>query len=180
MRRIISRIAAVVSACLLMLGIVVAGPGSAQATVTPPPDVDWAELYLPMFNPTGCLDVPSGSKSSGTALQIFHCHGYAANGAPQRWSFSPMFTGGYEIWNPNTLLCITPTGSGSRVEERFCGAFAGQDWNLVDDPRAPGARFQLVNVTFPNMCLVAGSASNNATVRMTTCSQANNDMWALG
>lgn len=47
----------------------------------------WAELYPPYFNSgaSKCLDAPGGTTSTGTTLQVSHCHGYASNGPPQRW-----------------------------------------------------------------------------------------------
>jgi Ricin-type beta-trefoil lectin domain len=179
--RTMHRVAVLLSACGLALALVMAGSGAAQAAVTPPSSPGWAEFFLPLLAGSNCLDVPGGSNTPGAPLQIFHCHGYASDGAPQRWQSQLLPGGGYEIFNQVTDLCITPTGasSGSRIVQQPCGTFPGQGWNLVDDPRAPNDLFQLVNTTYANMCLY-GSAGNHGVVDMGFCSAASQDVWELG
>ena len=47
----------------------------------------WHEIFLPFGNAM-CVDVAGGSAAADARLQLSRCHGYASNGASQRWSFS--------------------------------------------------------------------------------------------
>lgn len=84
--------------CTLLAAVVLAVSGStiiaapahaAFAGYITPPTSGWAEIFPPYITPTAhvCLDVPGGTSQEWAELQLYHCHGYAANGAPQRWSF---------------------------------------------------------------------------------------------
>ena len=83
--------------------------GAAQASTPGVPDPSWNEIFVPFDNGLGntmCVDVPGGSTSPGALLQLYHCHGYASDGGPQRWQFINMgpwyFVG--EIYQTK-LLC---------------------------------------------------------------------------
>jgi hypothetical protein len=100
---------------MLAAGLSFGLTGVAQAASDPTiPSTTWNEIVAPLDNlhsNTMCVDVPSGSRSVGAALQVFHCHGYGSDGAPQRWHFN--FVGSvlngdrvYQIWNTNSGLCI--------------------------------------------------------------------------
>ena len=75
---------------MLAVGLVTTTAATAHADVTVDPNI-YYEIFPRYFNPTKpkCLDVPSGSSSLGLRLQVFHCHGFASNGAPQLWKFVP-------------------------------------------------------------------------------------------
>src|SRR5581483_3097295 len=114
------RLAGVLATVALAAGMTLAGTGTARADIIPPV-AQWAEIYSPYLNGQGfsvCFDDPSGSTASGTVLQLFHCHGYASNGAPQRWVFiQPEDSNGnliyddghpiYEIYSSAGGLCLT-------------------------------------------------------------------------
>ena len=72
----------------------------------------WHEIFLPFGNAM-CVDVAGGSTAADARLQLSRCHGYASNGAPQRWSFS----GGrfHQMSNTNSGLCIGFPGGGPPV-----------------------------------------------------------------
>jgi hypothetical protein len=177
------------SAGLLAVGIILGTGGAAQAT-TPPSGGDWAELYNPLLPLVDnkfhvCLDVPGGSTSVGTFLQMFHCHGYASNGAPQRWQFTHLSDGSYWIWNQSNLLCVTAVGPLSsdhtaRIRQFPCGSSDGQAWWFVDFQ--PDQSFQLQNTsgTFANMCLAAKANSNNSAMIAKTCNLDAFQIWGLG
>src|ERR1043165_2578384 len=79
--------ASMVGAAALAGGLTVAMTGTARAEVIPPTDT-WAEIYTPYTNAHPvCLDDPNGTSTAGTPQQVFHCHGYGSDGAPQRWDF---------------------------------------------------------------------------------------------
>src|SRR5437763_10278057 len=84
-------------ASLLLGGVFAAGlsigmTGAAQASTDPTvPSTTWNEIVAPFDNAranTMCVDVPGGSMSAGTGIQLFHCHGYGSDGGPQRWHFN--------------------------------------------------------------------------------------------
>src|SRR5438105_1007881 len=107
----IRRIASLTSMVVLAAGLIVGTGGTAQAVVTPPSGGGWAELYNPLLPLVDnshhvCLDVPNGT-TSPKALQRYHCHGYASNGAPQRWVFVHLSNDSYWIYNQSNLLCVT-------------------------------------------------------------------------
>jgi len=100
------RLAVLLSAGALAVGISAASAGIAHAVT---PDPNWNELVSSWAHAgnTMCVDDPSHSTTFNTRLQLFHCHGYASNGAPQRWFFNPTFTedgtAAYVIYLANTL-----------------------------------------------------------------------------
>jgi hypothetical protein len=111
-----TRLAGVLAAIALAAGVTLAGTGIARADVLPPSG--WSEIYSPNLHAQGltlCFDDPAGSTASGTQVQLYHCHGYAANGAPQRWVFiqpedkagNPVNAGGHPstrstTWRPGS------------------------------------------------------------------------------
>jgi hypothetical protein len=185
----IRRLASLLSAGALAVGLIIGTGGAAQAT-TPPSGGDWAELYLPFLPLINnsyrvCFDVPGGSTSTGTSLQMFHCHGYASNGAPQRWQFVHLSDDSYWIYNQSNLLCVTAFGPLSsahtaRIKQAPCGSFDGQAWYFIDFQ--PDASFQLLNSspTFANMCLAANANANNSAVLAKPCNLDAFQIWALG
>ena len=92
-----------------------AARAAAPAVSADPPDPFTAyEVFPPYIDPTAlkCLDVPSASTKPGVALQLYSCHGYASNGANQRWYFNYAGTynglPAYQIQNLNSHLCLEP------------------------------------------------------------------------
>ena len=132
MRRM-PRLSAVLATAGLVTFLSVGVTASARADVVPQPP--WSEIFPPLTDNLACLDDPSGSATSGTALQLFHCHGYASNGGPQRWLFNvwgaPNF---YHINSHNLCLGGDPNHGltpGERAELVTCkGLFGGPIWTL--------------------------------------------------
>ncbi len=131
-----SKIAGVLSVLALAGGLTIAAPGIARADVVPQPP--WSEIFPTLTDQLACLDDPSGSATPNTHVQLFHCHGYATNGGPQRWLFmlwgtlSPGNTA-YRIVSHN--LCLGPDQSGplvpgDRVTLITCNNFGGPIWTL--------------------------------------------------
>jgi hypothetical protein len=128
--------ACMVAAGALAGGLTVAMTGSARAEVIPPTDT-WAEIYTPYTNAHPvCLDDPNGTSAVGTPLQVFHCHGYGSDGAPQRWDFNPLAFYGQSVYNIfKAGRCISvdsPTSplGGARVRLETCGIL-GEPWHLI-------------------------------------------------
>lgn len=132
------RIALLLSAGTLAVGLSAASAGIAHA-VTPTPSSNWNELVSSWANSgnTMCVDDPGHSTIFNTQLQLFHCHGYASNGAPQRWFFNPTFTedgtAAYIIYLANTL-----STDGNDPNDVMCIHY----WNNV---RVDGQRMALGN-----------------------------------
>jgi hypothetical protein len=132
---------------------------------------DENEIVAPFDNAHGnplCADVPGGAKSTGLALQLFHCHGYGSDGGPQRWH---LLNGNGNAWpgvgplylikNLDSRMCITLTSgaSGARVVQEPCGQ--ATFWVLhVQNANGTDPLFELIaNGTSP--CLAAGNLSDN-------------------
>jgi hypothetical protein len=130
------RLSAVLAAAGLATFLSVGVTASARADVVPQPP--WSEIFPPLTDNLACLDDPSGSATSGTTLQLFHCHGYASNGGPQRWLFNaggaPNVQNIYHVNSHN--LCLGPDPHhvltpGERAELVTCsGIFGGPLWTL--------------------------------------------------
>jgi hypothetical protein len=192
----IRRIVSALFTVLLASGLVVGFGQAAHADNNPQPG-SWYELYLPYFNPGAfkCLDVPNGSSANGLVLQVFHCHGYASNGAPQRWNLvswgaipdAPRF----EIVNVGTGECLNVTSgaTGTRViQQAGCVTTESEVWVLHTTPNV-GPYFALSNLAFPNECMAASNSSggDHTPVEIADCNYFNqNDptwirqVWSLG
>jgi hypothetical protein len=93
------------AAGLAISAAMIGSAGTARADVVPPPAGVWAEIFNPYLhaqNITLCADDPAGSTANGTWMQLWRCHGYASNGAPQRWEFSPYSVNGFTQRDPIT------------------------------------------------------------------------------
>jgi hypothetical protein len=180
--------ASLLSGAALLVGLIVATPGAAHATVTPPSD-GWAELFLPEEPQVGyslCLDVPGGSSAPGTRLQAFHCHGYDNHGNPQRWLFINVGNGAYQIQNNGNHLCATAMLQASSnprygfVTQQACGAYAGQGWNIIPKPDNPDVTFLLCSYDFYNACLATGPNVTGSVIWQGYQPTFPNEIWELG
>src|SRR5690242_14658970 len=104
MMRIRRMAAALMAAASLAasVSLTTAGPAYADS-----PDPAWNEIYSPVNNL--CVDDPGGARTAGTPLQLFHCHGYSSDGAPQRWHFDDT---GRALAGHGEIYRIMNTGSG--------------------------------------------------------------------
>lgn len=131
--RLMSRMACMVAAGALAGGLTVAMTGAARAEVVPPSGT-WAEIYTPYTNAHPvCLDDPNGTSAVGTPLQVFRCHGYGSDGAPQRWDFY-QFPGQsvYSIQKAGRCAAHDYGGplAGARVKLEECGILS-PSWHLI-------------------------------------------------
>ncbi|GLY92605.1 hypothetical protein Airi02_105330 [Actinoallomurus iriomotensis] len=114
-----------------------------------------------------CLDVPNGSQSDGTYLQIYDCNG----GAGQQWTLNASneltVYGGKCLDVPNNA-----TSPGTRVEIWTCNGGANQQWHLNSDGTVVGVG--------SGLCLdVTGQATANGTaVEIWTCNGQGNQKWS--
>jgi hypothetical protein len=172
-------LAALLFAGGLAVGLAAGLTGTAHAADPTRPARPWNEIFLPFGTGTDtsmCVDVPGGTSAPGAQLQLYHCHGYASDGAPQRWSL--FCTGGtgcasggrfYELSNLGSGLCIGfPDGgvpaNGARLVQESCDQVPA--WQLVPQGREnrDGADPHFVLETSgpggPALCMTAGNLSD--------------------
>jgi Ricin-type beta-trefoil lectin domain len=171
----------------LATGLVTGTAGTAQAAVTVDPDTFY-EIFPRYFNVTQpkCLDVPNGSSSVGLRLQVFHCHGSAANGAPQLWKFVPVGAPLYWIVNKASGRCLEPpSGTGGFVVQDTCSDLTR--WRLI--PASFDTRDMFIGLGLIGSCVGTADNSGNDHTAVTyqTCSntsffsnQVQQQDWALG
>jgi hypothetical protein len=197
--KLTGKLAAGLAAAGLAAGLSLAGTGTARATDFPAPG-QWAEIFNPYLHAQGitlCFDDPGGSTSLGTQVQLYRCHGYASNGAPQRWVFveaddisgNPVREGGnpvYELYNLAAGRCLTVTGTsvgqplimGSCVTSSTSVAM----WELR--PTNPALHdFQLALWLYDDWCIGANDFRDNSPTRLLLfgCSPTDtSQLWNLG
>jgi hypothetical protein len=193
------KLAAALTAAGLAAGLSLAWPGTARATDFPVPG-QWAEIFNPYLHAKGntlCFDDPNGSTSFGTQAQLYRCHGYASNGAPQRWVFvqaedsngNPVTEGGnnvYELYNLAAGRCLAVTGT-SAGQPLIMGSCITSNtsialWELR--PTNPASHdFQLALWLFDNWCIGANDFRDNSPTRLLLfgCSPSDtSQLWNLG
>jgi Ricin-type beta-trefoil lectin domain len=132
------KITGLLAAVTIAGGLAIGTAGTARADVVPP-TTTWAEIYDPYTSAPACLDDPGGSTAINTPLELWHCHGYDSQGAPQRWYFShasPIISppDGFQVGvGNNPIRCLGHDGSnsqlaGNRVMLNQC--FIGPLWDV--------------------------------------------------
>ena len=146
-----SKIAGLLIAGLTMAGMGVA-PGTASAADAIPVPTGFVEIEALTPAPDGhalCLDNENGSTKVGNFQQVFHCHGTAPNGAPQRWEFMLEPDHNYVIENSDGLCLAPDPNTGVRamslMEQQTCGFSLGQQWTTRDSALG-GRATELENV----------------------------------
>jgi hypothetical protein len=168
MSMLIRRMAFLLSAVALAVGLSTAAAGTAQAAVTP--DSTWNEIFAPYLTAqsnTLCVDVPGGSTSPGAALQLFHCHGYASDGAPQRWQFHYIGSDGwplYTIKNVQSGLCMTFTSRNVMTQDT-CNAYAAYVEMRSENRWSGDPNVELAFIDSPvsgqwSLCITAGNSTD--------------------
>lgn len=147
MRRIFS-IARLAAASAMAAGFSIGMAGAAQASVNPVPGGIY-EIFAPYFNPAHpkCLDVPGGSTSDSVQLQVFHCHGFAPDGAPQLFQFRSVGSNLYWVINQSSGKCITVNGTPLAdlgVYQATCSASPSREWQIIPSAIDPNG-FKLAN-----------------------------------
>jgi hypothetical protein len=154
----------------VLAAALVGGVGqAAHADNTVPPPTQWVEIFAPYFNLNAakCLDNPGGSTSMDNPIQVFHCHGYASNGAPQRWQLFNRGDGDnpyYEIRNVASNLCLFARTDLSVVQEPCNEQFGGL-WRVKPTANV-GPNFALASLAFFDGCLATADSSGNDHTRV--------------
>src|SRR5450432_3207376 len=173
-------VGSLLSAGVLAVGLNTVMAGSAQASVTPA--TTWNEIWTPYQTAqsnTLCVDVPGGSTARGLHLQLFHCHGYGSDGAPQRWQFVYVGPDGwpvYNIINVKSGLCMTAAPSG--VTQDLCNS-TFSEWSMRSENLwSTDPNFSLAMLSSGladgtgSTCLAAGNSTdrNGTPLVVTPCS----------
>jgi hypothetical protein len=143
----------------------------------------WYEIYAPLIDHSGyyrCLDVPEASTQPNQAVQTYHCHGYASNGANQRWEFWPNADGSYQIQNVNSQLCLQVAVYGSQpLWQSYCDGTPNEDWKIIS---ANGTQFVLDSVAVNGDCAtISSSSGDSSSIVKQPCNLGNaQQLWQLG
>ena len=119
-----------------------------------------------------CLDVPNGSTTAGTQLDIWTCNG----GSNQIWARTS--GGQLTVYSGSTQLCLdaynNQTTAGTKVETWPCTGGANQQWNVNASGTITGVQ--------SGLCLdvTGASTANGALAELWTCNGQSNQQWTLG
>ncbi|AEY86327.1 arabinofuranosidase [Streptomyces hygroscopicus subsp. jinggangensis 5008] len=148
-------LAAVVSVLAALAAVLVAAPAQAASSG--------------VLRGTGsgrCLDVPNGSQTDGTYLQIYDCW----DGTNQQWTLTD--SNQLTVYG-NKCLDVPghATAAGTRVQIWSCSGGANQQWRVNSDGTVVGVE--------SGLCLdVTGSGTANGTaVELWTCNGGSNQKW---
>jgi len=204
MKRRIRLLAAALATAGLAAGLTTSATGTAFADVTPPSGT-WSEIFNPYLHAQGitlCADDPGGSTRIGQLMQLWRCHGYASNGAPQRWVFLPFVNGNdipirdpstgdilYQILNLAANECLTAGGPAPGQQMALTVCDTAEVWDLRSDNAVSqnGFDFQIALggqvVGSDSTCVSASNFTDNNGTRLVTepCSQYDtSQIWNLG
>jgi hypothetical protein len=198
------KLAGALAAVALAAGLTMAGTGTARADVVPPVGT-WAEIFAPEINANGntmCFD-NSGSSAQFQSLQLWHCHGYASNGLPQRWTFVFALTdfvgrSAYRIGGPlgwclglDVRAPSYAQWQGSNIVQEACSGTVGSQvlWTLQPATQSPDPnnQFEIVSEDAPfgqhPYCVAANTFldTNGNRLIAEPCDPYNSSQWyALG
>ena len=118
-----------------------------------------------------CLDVPNGSTTAGTQLDIWTCNG----GSNQIWTRTS--SGQLTVYSGSTQMCLdaynNQTTAGTKVETWPCTGGANQQWNVNANGTITGVQ--------SGLCLdvTGASTANGALAELWTCNGQSNQQWSL-
>lgn len=110
-----------------------------------------------------CLDVPGGSTTDGTALDLWDCNG----GGNQSWNASD---GQVTVYASKCLTVSDGLKAGSAVEISACAGLPEQKWTVGSDGT-------VASTTDPGLCLTAGGTGDGSAVLVKPCAGADDQRW---
>jgi hypothetical protein len=119
-----------------------------------------------------CLDVPNGTTTAGTQVQIYTCNGLA----PQAWTHNS--SNQLTVTDSGTTDCLDASGNGTTAGTKAiiypCNGQTNQQWTLNSNGTVTGVQ--------SGLCLdvTGASTANNALVELWTCNGGSNQQWTLG
>ena len=164
-----SRVYALVTTLLAVLGVLLAGASAQAAT----------DLQISVLGENSCLD---NATDHPAKLQMWTCTG----GAEQRWIELVNNTTGRAVFENrnNTNLCITaPPGAGSVVMETCNLGDPTQQWGISIQSTPPGEPFAVYKllVSTSGLCLWTDSVRKGTVPSMAGCdgNGSFNERWVL-
>ena len=118
-----------------------------------------------------CLDVPNGSTTAGTQLDIWDCNG----GTDQAWTRTS--ANQLTVYDGAGQMCLDAldnhTTPGTKVETWPCNDGSNQQWNLNSNGTITGVQ--------SGLCLdvTGASTADGALVELWTCNGGTNQKWTL-
>ncbi|WP_331743613.1 RICIN domain-containing protein (plasmid) [Streptomyces sp. NBC_01136] len=138
-RRVRRAFGALLATGALTAGALAATAGTANAA-------GFTVRIIPLTNPFLTVEVLGGGKSLGDTVDVWSGNG----GANQIWTFSPV-SGGYNIINKNSGMCLTTDGvAGHTLYQFACVGNVSQVWSTG---LTPGSLYAY-KITNPNSGLV--------------------------
>ncbi|WP_037568812.1 glycoside hydrolase family 27 protein [Phaeacidiphilus oryzae] len=119
-----------------------------------------------------CLDVPGGSATPGTQVDVWDCNG----GSNQIWTRTS--SGQLTVDLAGSRLCLdaydNQTAPGTKVETWTCNGQTNQQWSVNADGTVTGVQ--------SGLCLdvTGASTADGAGVELWTCNGQTNQQWSLG
>jgi hypothetical protein len=118
-----------------------------------------------------CLDVPNGTTTAGTQVQIYSCNGLS----PQ--AFTHTSSGQLTVTDSGTTDCLDASGQGTTAGTKViiwpCNGQANQQWSLNSNGTVTGGQ--------SGLCLdvTGASTADGALVELWTCNGQTNQQWTL-
>ncbi len=119
-----------------------------------------------------CLDVPGGSTTAGTQVDIWSCNG----GSNQLWTHTS--AGQLTVYSGSSQRCLdaynSQTTPGTKVEIWTCNGQSNQQWNINSNGTITGVQ--------SGLCLdvTGASTANGALAELWTCNGHSNQQWSIG
>jgi len=111
-----------------------------------------------------CIDVPNGSTSNGTRVQLYDCNGQSN----QSWTY----TSGRQLTILGSLcLDAAGSGNGAAIQTYSCNGQSNQQWNVNSNGSITSVQ--------SGRCLDVWSTSNGAQVQLWDCSGQANQRFSL-
>jgi hypothetical protein len=170
MNRRTKRLAGALAGLGLGLGLTLGATGTARADVDP--GTGWNEIYSPYLTAQGitlCADDTNGSTALNNPAQLYHCHGYASNGAPQRWTFTPAVTDANHVPvkdNGHGIYVIGNAGAGHCLVDDPKTTGSPLSWVLIPVGDGPDFQLQAFLTDSAPECAAASNFSGNNNTRL--------------
>ncbi|NUO58570.1 MAG: 1,4-beta-xylanase [Hamadaea sp.] len=111
-----------------------------------------------------CIDVPNSSRTNGTRVQLYDCHGLVN----QQWTY----TAGRQLQVYGTMcLDAAGSGNGAAIQIYSCNGQTNQQWNVNSNGTITGVQ--------SGRCLDVWSTANGAQVQIYDCNGQANQQFHL-
>ncbi|SBT50518.1 endo-1,4-beta-xylanase [Micromonospora auratinigra] len=149
-----------------------AGPGptgtpTASPTgnpTTPPPSTGGASKIVGSQSGR-CIDVPNSSRTNGTRVQLYDCHGQTN----QQWTYTSSRQ--LTVYGGSMCLDAAGTGNGSAVQVYSCNGQANQQWNVNSNGTISGVQ--------SGRCIDVWGTANGQQVQIYDCNGQANQQFRL-